>query len=155
MSNPCSLMSCASLATRAFLPGRAVLMRVFLRLLRQRTRRRNCAKKSFKWWIRFGLVEVRDSVWRDLSSSYVRLLAPAIGMKFKQCSKPLERVVSDFGFESSFQKSVERIREHYGFAPPLSAVAGVTRKHAAIMARTGALSVPEMPMRFHPKVPPK
>ena len=81
-----------------------------------------------------------DSVWRDLSSSYIRLLAPAIGVKFKQCSLPLQRIVSDFGFERSFQQSVDRIDEHYGFTLPLSAVADVTRKHAAIMATQESLS---------------
>ena len=77
---------------------------------------------------------MRDSVWRAPSSSYIRLLAPAIGVKFRQCSTPLQRAISDFGFESSFQKSVDRIREHYGFVLPLSAAADVTRKHAAIIA---------------------
>jgi len=55
-------------------------------------------------------------------------------VKSKRCSLPLQRAVCDFGFESSFKKSVERISEHYGFALPLSAVAEVTRSHAAMMA---------------------
>jgi hypothetical protein len=61
-------------------------------------------------------------------------------VKFKQCSLPLERAVSDFGFEDSFVKSVDRISEHYGFALPLSTVASVTRKHAEIIAQRQTLS---------------
>lgn len=83
---------------------------------------------------------MRDSVWRTPSNSYIRLLAPAIGVKFRQCSTPLQRAVSDFGFESSFQKSVDRIKEYYGFVLPLSATSSVTRKHAALMADRQALN---------------
>jgi len=77
---------------------------------------------------------VKDRVWRDPERSYIRLLAEAIGVKSKRCSLPLQRAVCDFGFESSFKKSVEHISEHYGFSLPLSAVAEVTRSHAEMMA---------------------
>ena len=47
---------------------------------------------------------------------------------------PLQRAISDFGFEKSFQQATHSIHEHYGFDLPLSAVAEVSRKHAAKIA---------------------
>jgi hypothetical protein len=47
---------------------------------------------------------------------------------------PLQRVVSDFGFEKSFEKTARSIREHHGFELPLSAVAAVTREQASTIA---------------------
>jgi len=61
-------------------------------------------------------------------------------MKPQQCSLPLQRTISDFGLESSFQESVAHIREHYGFSLPLSAVAKVTRQHAASIAHRQTLA---------------
>ena len=58
----------------------------------------------------------------------------AIGVQSRRCSRPLQRAVSDFGFESSFEKATQRILEHYGFELPLSAVATVTREHAKRIA---------------------
>lgn len=47
---------------------------------------------------------------------------------------PLQRGVSAFGLEESFESAVESIEEHYGFELPLSAVAAVTRQHAEQIA---------------------
>lgn len=65
-------------------------------------------------------------------------------MNSRQCSLPLERTISDFGLEGSFQESVDHIREHYGFLLPLSAVANVTRKHAAIIADRQSLDTKDV-----------
>ena len=76
-----------------------------------------------------------ESLWRDDERSYIRVLPEAIGVSSKRCSLSLQRAVCDFGLETSFQKSVDGIREHYGFTLPLSAVGDVTRRHAAQIAR--------------------
>ncbi|TVP77419.1 MAG: hypothetical protein EA353_10425 [Puniceicoccaceae bacterium] len=75
-----------------------------------------------------------ESIWRSDQSSYIRLLPSALGVSNRRCSMPLQRAVSDFGFEKSFQQAANGITEHYGFELPLSAVAQVSRKHAAKIA---------------------
>ena len=42
----------------------------------------------------------------------------------------MQRAVSDFGLECSFQQAAKRVQEHYGFALPLSALATQSRRHA-------------------------
>lgn len=76
-----------------------------------------------------------ESLWRSRESSYLRVLPNALGVHSRRCSLPLQRAVSDFGLEDSFEKAAKRIVEHYGFELPLSAVATVTRNHAAKIAR--------------------
>jgi hypothetical protein len=43
---------------------------------------------------------------------------------------PLERALSDFGYEHSFQKAVGRLNEHYGFELSAGSLARITLKHA-------------------------
>lgn len=76
-----------------------------------------------------------ETLWRSRESSYLRVLPKALGVRSRRCSLPLQRAVSDFGLEDSFERASKRIAEHYGFELPLSAVAGVTRKHAEKIAR--------------------
>jgi hypothetical protein len=45
----------------------------------------------------------------------------------------LERVLTDFGADSSFAKGVEKVREHYGIEVSESAVCAVTQKHGLQM----------------------
>jgi hypothetical protein len=90
---------------------------------------------------------MRESLWRNANTSYIRLLPPAIGVSPRSCSVPLQRAVCDFGMESSFQQAGKRVEEHYGFSLPVSAVADITRKHAQAIAakqetRTGAHRLP-------------
>jgi len=92
-------------------------------------------------------VKVHESLWRNESSSYIRLLPGAIGVSSRSCSLGLQRAVCDFGMESSFQQAGKRVEEHYGFSFPVSAVANITRKHAQAIAakqqaRQGAHRLP-------------
>jgi hypothetical protein len=48
-------------------------------------------------------------------------------------SRRLQRVLVDFGAESSFHKSVERIQEHYGISVPVASVRQHTLKHGRAM----------------------
>jgi hypothetical protein len=57
-----------------------------------------------------------------------------VGVSHRRCSLPLQRAISDFGFEKSFQQASNSVTEHYGFKLPLSAVAVVSRKHASRIA---------------------
>lgn len=94
------------------------------------------------------MIGVSETLWRNPESSYIRVLTNAIAVKSRRCSLPLQRAVSDFGLESSFEKSTQRIAEHYGFELPLSAVATVTREHAekiALRQQSGSAKASALP----------
>lgn len=51
------------------------------------------------------------------------------GVKSHGYSRRLQRVLVDFGAESSFHKSVERVKEHYGITVPVAGVRDHTLRH--------------------------
>jgi hypothetical protein len=83
----------------------------------------------------FGLVSVAERVWRTQQKNYVRLLPGAIGVTARGRSQRLERALSDFGSEHSFQHAAARLLEHYGFEINTSAVREATLRHAGRAAQ--------------------
>lgn len=71
-----------------------------------------------------------ERVWQTGQKSYRRLLPAAIGVRARGRSKRLERVLTDFGCEHSFQHAAARVLEHYGFQINASAVREATLQHA-------------------------
>lgn len=55
-------------------------------------------------------------------------------MKCRDYSKPLQRVLVDFGAEKSFVRAAKSVREHYGIEVPPSAIRVQTESHGAAMA---------------------
>jgi hypothetical protein len=78
----------------------------------------------------FGLVAVRERIWRTDVKSYVRLLPERLGVSSRGRSHRLDRVLTDFGCEHSFVRAAESVREHYGFELGASAVRASTLEHA-------------------------
>ena len=78
----------------------------------------------------FGEVKVSERVWETEQKSYLRLVPQAIGVRARGRSKRLERVLTDFGVEHSFQNAAERVLEHYGFEINVSAVRNATLQNA-------------------------
>lgn len=78
----------------------------------------------------FGVVNVGEEVWSTDQKSYVRLLGAAIGVTPRGRSARLERALTDFGCEHSFQHAAARVLEHYGFEIGSSAVRDTTLEHA-------------------------
>jgi hypothetical protein len=60
----------------------------------------------------FGLVNVAERVWRTEQKNYLRLLPAAIGVTPRGRSQRLERVLTEFGSEHSFQHAAARVLEH-------------------------------------------
>lgn len=79
----------------------------------------------------FGVVRVSERVWRSRPNNYIRLLPQAIGVTPRGRSQRLERVLTDFGCEHSFQHAAARVLEHYGFEINVSAVRDATFHHAS------------------------
>ena len=87
-------------------------------------------KNTLRWWCVFGLVEVRERIWRSPRANYLRPLPQRLGVTARGRSRRLERVLTDFGCEEAFGRAAQRVREHYGFAVGASAVRTATMKHA-------------------------
>lgn len=79
----------------------------------------------------YGPVTVEERVWRTPTVKYWRVFKAQAGITARGKSRRLERVLCDFGVESSFAKSCLRLQEHYGFALGPSAVREATLWHAA------------------------
>ena len=88
-------------------------------------------KKTLRWWCVFGLVEVRDRIWRSQTQSYVRPLPTRLGVTPRGRSRRLDRVLTDFGCEHSFARATQSVREHYGFELGASAIRTATLQHAS------------------------
>jgi len=78
----------------------------------------------------FGRIEVEEWIWRTPQVSYLRVLAPRLGVRPRGSSQRLERAVTDLGCEDSFAKANERLREHYGFRLNATAIREITLRHA-------------------------
>jgi len=87
---------------------------------------RSRRKKTLKWWCVFGLVAVRERIWRSSTQSYLRPLPQQVGVTARGRSRRLERVLTDFGCEHSFIRAAQSVREHYGFEMGASAVRAAT-----------------------------
>lgn len=75
-------------------------------------------------------MEVEEWIWRSPTQSYLRVLAPRLGVRPRGCSRRLEQALTDFGAEHSFAKANQRLGEHYGFTLNATAVREVTLRHA-------------------------
>lgn len=71
-----------------------------------------------------------ERVWQTKAKSYQRLLPEAIGVSPRGRSRRLDRVLTDFGCEHSFEHAAARVLEHYGFEISASAVREATLEHA-------------------------
>ncbi len=97
----------------------------------------------------FGLVSVRERIWRNQTRSYVRPLPQRLGVRPRGRSQRLERVLTDFGCEHAFGRAAQSVREHYGFEVGASAVRVTTLKHSQ-RARQKLQAHYEQPFRVLP-----
>ena len=79
-------------------------------------------KKTRTEWCVFGLVSVRDRVWRNQNQNYPRPLPERLGINPCGRSRRLDRVLTDFGSEHSFARAAGGVLEHHGFEIGLGAV---------------------------------
>ena len=76
-------------------------------------------KNTLRWYSTFGLVEVRERIWRYAGASYMRAFATR-----------LDHILVDFGCEHSFAQASQRVLEHYGFEISPSVLRRATLEHA-------------------------
>ena len=112
---------------------------------------RSRKKRTLTWWCVFGLVSVRDRVWRRPNQSYLRPLPERLGVTSRGRSRRLDRVLTDFGSEHSFAQAAGRVLEHYGVEIGVSAVRTATLAHAQ-RAREKMEAEYQQPFRVLPTV---
>jgi len=78
----------------------------------------------------FGLVSVKERIWRNQTKGYFRPLPGRLGVSPCGRSRRLERVLADFGCEHSFSRANQSVLEHYGFELGASTIRRTTLKHA-------------------------
>jgi hypothetical protein len=76
------------------------------------------------------LIEVVDRIWCSPEQSYIRPLPERLGVKPRGRSRRLDRVLTDFGCEQSFEQAAESVLEHYGIEVSASSVRAATLEHA-------------------------
>ena len=83
-----------------------------------------------KWFTTFGTVEVVEQLLRlGRRGPELRPFCRSAGVCNRGCSRPLQRVLADFGAESSFGRAAQRVNEHYRIEVPASAVRKQTLHH--------------------------
>ena len=63
------------------------------------------------------------------------------------CSRPLQRVVTDFGADVAFAQVVDRLAEHYGVLLSESTIRRITQAHAGVMQSALASADPQWPQQ--------
>ncbi len=86
-------------------------------------------------WCVYGPLCAEERVWRTPPVKYLRVFSAQAGIAPRGKSRRLERVLCDFGTESSFAKSCLRLKAQYGFELGPSAVREATLFHAARAAK--------------------
>ena len=96
-------------------------------------------------------MSVQDRVWRSQNKSYLRPLPGRLGVSSRARSRRLDRVLTDFGCEHSFERAAGSVLEHYGFEIGVSATRTATLEHAQ-RARVKLQSEYAEPFRVLPAV---
>lgn len=87
------------------------------------------------WTCTFGVMEICDCVWRDCDGKLHRPLPERLGVRARGKSLRLQRALTDFGADDSFERASAKVREHYGFDVGASGVRAVTLDHAAAVQK--------------------
>lgn len=66
---------------------------------------------------------------RSRRGTQLRPFCTEAGVRHQGYSRPLQRVLPDFGAEASFQAATLRVKEHYGLTIPISALRQQTLRH--------------------------
>lgn len=78
-------------------------------------------------------MEIADCVWRGPGGELYRPLPERIGVYCRGKSLRLQRALTDFGADDSFEKASAKVQEHYGLDVGAGTVRAITLKHAVAM----------------------
>jgi uncharacterized protein UPF0236 len=101
-----------------------------------------------KWFTTFGAVEVIEQLLRlGRRGAELRPFCQKAGVSHRSYSRRLQRVLTDFGAESSFARAAERVKEHYGIEVPIGAVREHTLRHGRAISGVSEQLAPVRPSK--------
>jgi hypothetical protein len=78
----------------------------------------------------------------------VRPFSLSAGVSCRGYSMPLQRVITDFGADVSFEDTAAKVKEHYGVEFPASTARLITEKHAGNMRKNiDSIQTPDKPLQ--------
>ena len=86
-------------------------------------------KKKLCWHTTFGDISIDEPQYRD-GSKRIRPFAYSAQVSNRSCSRPLQRVVTDFAADLPFAQARDKVIEHYGVVLNESTIARITQGHA-------------------------
>jgi len=92
-------------------------------------------KKKLCWHTTFGDISVEEPQYRE-GTKRIRPFAESAQVSNRGCSRPLQRVVTDFGADQSFAQAADKLVEHYGVVLGESTIARITEGHAQTIFET-------------------
>lgn len=94
--------------------------------------------KKLCWHTTFGDIGIDEPQYRE-GSKRIRPFAQSAQVRHRGCSRPLQRVVTDFGADLPFAQTMDKLVEHYGVVLGESTIARITERHArAVFERAPA-----------------
>lgn len=88
------------------------------------------------WFTSFGAVELQEQVLRlGRRGTELRPFCNSAGVRNREYSRRLQRVLVDFGAEHSFAQAAQRVREHYSIEVPIEAIRQHTLRHGRSMGQ--------------------
>jgi len=88
--------------------------------------------KKLCWHTSFGEIEVIEPQYRR-GTQRVRPFARSARVSARGCSRPLQRVITDFGADLPYARAMDKLVEHYGVVIPQSTMRRLTLVHAQRM----------------------
>ena len=85
--------------------------------------------KKLQWHSTFGEITVEEIQYRH-GNQHIRPFVNRAKVRHRGCSRPLQRVVTDFGADVAFAQVEDKLVEHYGIILPESTIRRVTESHA-------------------------
>jgi hypothetical protein len=95
-------------------------------------------QKKLCWHTTFGDIEVEEPQYRR-ASTRLRPFARSAKVSHRGCSRPLQRVVTDFGADVAFAQVMDKLVEHYGVVLGESTIRRITEAHAQAIFETTRL----------------
>jgi hypothetical protein len=89
------------------------------------------------WFTTLGAIQVEETVWRlGRRGRRLRPFCQGFGIRHRGYSKRLQRVMTDFGAEESFQRAAQRLQEHHGITVHAEAIRRCSLHHGKAIAAT-------------------
>src|SRR5271155_336120 len=106
------------------------------REIRQQPAMHRQGKKKLRWHTKFGEIEVLEPQYR-CETKRIRPFLRSAKVVPRGCSRPLQRVITDFAADQPFALARLKLLEHYGFEIGESTIRRVTLGHAKALFEAG------------------